>query len=270
MKHDLVISPFSVGVPDIIEVARCAEESGFDGVWVLDHLTGSMLDRGRSHDVFTTLGAIGAVTNSVRVGPLVANMVSYHPIRLVLAMASLQSLTAGRAVLGLGAGAGPGSRFAQEHTAIGTRLGDAPTRRRRVAETIRAIQYGWTKPGDRTERFDGEFYTIDGEMLGETVGVESLPPIIVGVNGPALAALALTHADGVNINSGPLSCDVLDLVSDSNDGFEVSVHIGFDPENHRGGALIDHPQIHEIDRVTLAIAGPFDLAAVARVGDRLS
>lgn len=273
MKYDLVVSPFNVGLAQIVEVARCAEESGFDGVWTLDHLSGTMIDRGRSHDVFTTLGAIGAVTSSIRIGPLVANMINYHPARLALAMASLQSLTGGRAVLGLGAGAGPGSRFAREHIAIGTNLLTAPERRRRLIETIDAVKYCWANPADREGTFTGEYYTIDGELLGEVTDEEPMPPVIIGVNGPVLAALAVNHAQGVNINLGPQTGAVLDLVGDRgarDPGFEVSLHLEFDPDHPQGGELVNHPLAAEADRVTLAIAEPFDLAGVARVGDRLS
>ena len=73
---DLVISPFGATALEMVEVARCAEENGFNGVWTYDHMAGAMLDRGPSHDAFAILGAIALATERVRVGPLVANMMN--------------------------------------------------------------------------------------------------------------------------------------------------------------------------------------------------
>ncbi len=174
MLNDLVISPFGASAQDMVEVARCAEDSGFDGVWTYDHMTGTMLDRGRSHDAFAVLGAMAAATASVRVGPLVANMMNRHPVQLAVAMATLQSLSDGRAVLGIGAGAAPGSRFAREHEAIGTAPLDGAARRRRLVETIAVVRQLWAGQSE----FRGEFFRIGGLDFG--LGEPSAPPIIVG------------------------------------------------------------------------------------------
>ena len=60
---DLVISPFGADVPAMVDVARCAEDAGFDGAWTLDHFSGAMLGRPWSHDPFTVLGAIAEATD---------------------------------------------------------------------------------------------------------------------------------------------------------------------------------------------------------------
>jgi alkanesulfonate monooxygenase SsuD/methylene tetrahydromethanopterin reductase-like flavin-dependent oxidoreductase (luciferase family) len=127
---DIVLSPFGADAAAMVDAARCLDESGFDGVWTLDHFSGSMLDRPWSREPFTVLGAMAAVTSELRVGPLVANMVNRHPALLASAASTLQSIAGGRSVLGLGSGAARGSRFAAEQDAIGRVPGPVEERRR--------------------------------------------------------------------------------------------------------------------------------------------
>ena len=234
MQHDLVISPFGATATDMIEVAHYAEELGFGGVWTYDHMTGSMLGRGASHDAFTILGAMAAVTERVRIGPLVANMVNRHPMQLAVAMVTLQSLSAGRAVLGIGAGASPGSRFATEQEAIGRRLLPGPQRRRQLVETIGVVRGLW----HGCDRHVGEFFTVDES---EPLGSHGDLPIIVGASGPETVALAAKHADGVNLAVGPDRLDGLLSLIDSSAlpaGFEISTHSPADLAHPTGGCLL--------------------------------
>jgi alkanesulfonate monooxygenase SsuD/methylene tetrahydromethanopterin reductase-like flavin-dependent oxidoreductase (luciferase family) len=263
--HDLVISPFGASAAEMVEVARCADESGFDGVWTYDHLTGTMLDRGHSHDVFAVLGAMAAGTERVAIGPLVANMMNRHPANLTVAMSSLQSLSAGRAVLGVGSGASPNSLFAAEHRAIGTNLLDRAGRARMLVETMELVHRLWS--GEQS--FSGEFFNIDNLDLG----VESwpaLPPIIVGASSEATVRLALEHADGVNINTGPNMAALLSLIPAERiaAGFETSLHLHIDLDHPLGGELPADTEALTTRR-TLAVRAPFDLARLARIGDRL-
>lgn len=266
MQHDLAISPFGAKATEMVQVARCAEQAGFDGVWTYDHMTGAMLDRGRSQDPFAVLGAMAVATERVRIGPLVANMMNRHPLQLAVAMATLQSLSSGRAVLGVGAGAAPGSRFAGEHDAIGTRLLTGPERRRKLVETIAVVRHLFAG----RSRFEGEFFTINEP--GPQLDQESAPPIIVGASGPQTIALAAEHADGVNIiaNHDRLPT-LLSMVTASavDDSFETSIHELVDWDYPPAGDLPpDDDGI--VGRRVLAVTAPFDLAAIAGLAARLS
>ncbi len=137
---DIVLSPFGADARSLTDAARCVEDSGFDGIWTYDHFSGAMLGRPWAHDGFTLLGAIAAVTSTVRIGPLVANMVNRHVAQLASAAWTLASLAPGRSVLGVGSGAGPGTRFAAEHSAVGRTLLDAGDRRRHLVETLEGLR----------------------------------------------------------------------------------------------------------------------------------
>lgn len=267
VRHDLVISPFDTTAPAMVELARCAEESGFDGVWTYDHITGTMIDRGSSQDPFAVLGAIATATERVRVGPLVANMVNRHPAQLALAMATLQSLSDGRAVLGLGSGASPGSRWAQEHETLGTRLLDGASRRRCLAETIAVVRALWA---GRTD-FDGEFFSLSGADLGLN-GEIAAPPIIVGATGRRTAEVALEVADGLNLTDSANVEELLALAAErrSDASFETSLHLQIDLGHPTGGPLPSAQLQSALDRRVLAIRAPFDLRTVRRIGDRIA
>ncbi len=261
MIHDVVLSPFGATMPELLDAARCAEDSGFGGIWTYDHLTGVMLDRGASLDAFVFLGAVAAVTSSVRVGPLVANMMNRHPARLALAMSSLQSLSSGRAVLGLGSGSAPGSRFAGEQETVGIHLLDGEGRSRRLEETIRLVRATWAGANE----FHGEFFDVFDPGLG--LVEPDPPPIIVGASGPRTIEMAMVHADGVNITAGKKLAGLIELVQgrEATTPFETSVHIPVDLEHEMGGSLPDG----QLARRVLAWNAPFDLDAMTKIGNAL-
>ncbi|MEX0756403.1 MAG: LLM class flavin-dependent oxidoreductase [Acidimicrobiia bacterium] len=194
MQFDLSLSPFGATVDQLVEAAHLAESEGFDGVWTYDHVSGSPAGATHTLDPWVTLTAIAAATDRIQLGPLVLNATIRHPAHIAVAAATLQQLSHGRLLLGLGAGAGRG-RYASELAMVGLpTLGDAE-RRHRVEEVAKVIRALWSGTPDVV----GEYHALasaEGFLRPEPV-----PPIIVGVNGPKLAAVAGRVADAVNIHS---------------------------------------------------------------------
>src|SRR5258705_13007736 len=116
MKIDLLLIPMGARYHDMREAAVAAEESGFDGLWTWDHLRDP--DGGaRSHvpESLTALAALAEVTRRIALGPLVLNVSSRHPGILANMAATLQEVSGGRLLLGLGAGGHPRPPPAPQH-----------------------------------------------------------------------------------------------------------------------------------------------------------
>lgn len=194
MHIDVVLDPTDCSLPAMVEAAQVAEEVGFDGVFTYDHLSGVTLGGSTIRHVWPTLTALVTATRSVTVGPLVINATRHHPVEIAVAIASLQELSGGRILVGLGAGAGPGSPFARELTMAGMTPLPAVTRRRVTEESIAMIRAVWEGTSLR-----GAHFGLSGPT-GFLVP-DPIPPLIVGANGPKMATLAGRVADGVNLHA---------------------------------------------------------------------
>lgn len=194
MRFDLSLSPFGARIADLVEAARVAETVGFDGVWTYDHLSGSVANASHSHDPWVTLTAIASATIRLQLGPLVLNATARHPARIALAAASLQEHSGGRLLLGIGAGGG-NDRYGEELGMVGLPRRPAAERRDQTEEAVRTIRALWSG----TKNLAGEFH-----RLTDATGFlrpNPRPPIVVGVTGPKMAAVAGRVADAVNVHA---------------------------------------------------------------------
>jgi probable F420-dependent oxidoreductase len=169
---------------EYLATATAAEEAGFDGIYVGDHL----LYRGDGRpergpwEAWTLLSALAAVTERVDLGPLVA-CAGFHPPAVLAKMAAtLTEVSGGRFVLGLGAGWNE-----EEFRAFGI-----PFDRRvaRFAEAFPVIA-GLLR-GERV-RFEGEFVCAEDAVL--LPAPRHRTRLMIGSNGPRMLTVALPHAD---------------------------------------------------------------------------
>ncbi|MDX6507926.1 MAG: hypothetical protein QOG06_2570 [Gaiellaceae bacterium] len=173
--------------PELLAVARAAEESGYDSVWLGDH----MLYRGDGRpergpwDAWTMLAAIAASTEHVRLGPLVA-ATAFHPPGLLARMAAtIDEISAGRFVLGLGTGWNE-----TEFRAFGIPFDHKVARFEEAFPIIRRLL-----DGERVTAA-GRYYSVEDAVL------LPLPtrrvPLLVGTAGPRVLAAAAEHIDWWN------------------------------------------------------------------------
>jgi alkanesulfonate monooxygenase SsuD/methylene tetrahydromethanopterin reductase-like flavin-dependent oxidoreductase (luciferase family) len=218
MYSDMVIDPLGLRATEAVSAAVAAERSGFDSVWVYDHLSGTVMGSPSSLELWTLLGAIGGATSTIGLGPLVANVTTRHPAITAVAAATLCQLAPGRVTIGLGAGAGPGSPFGAELDMIGVPRRPAAERRQMVADATAVMRTLWAGGTN----FEGETFSLT-EANG-FLNVEA-PPIIVGCNGPKMAQVAVECADGANFHSFEEDLPGLIAIAAEapNDRFQISV-----------------------------------------------
>jgi alkanesulfonate monooxygenase SsuD/methylene tetrahydromethanopterin reductase-like flavin-dependent oxidoreductase (luciferase family) len=198
VKTDILLMPMGASYADMRRAAVAAEEGGFDGIWTWDHLRDpDGGPRSRVPEVWTVLAALAEATRRVALGPLVLNVSSRHPGLLANMAATLQEISGGRLLLGLGAGAHRRLPYAVEHEALGITVEPDRVRAERVAEAAQVMRRLWA--GDASD-FVGTHYRL--ERPSGFLRPAPPPPIIIGGFGPRMAAIAGRHADGFNTQAG--------------------------------------------------------------------
>jgi probable F420-dependent oxidoreductase len=186
----------------LTEMAVAAEEAGADSVWVSDHLLmvdAETTDYPFSRDgrptwpadtpyleAMTSCAFIAAATRRCRVGTAVLVLPQRRVLEFAKAAATLDVLSGGRLVLGVGAG-----WYRDEFEALGFSYAG---RGRRMDEMLRVLRSCWT---GRPEPFDGdEVRVLPGIVLEPTPRQPGGPPLLVGGTSPAALRRAALHGDG--------------------------------------------------------------------------
>ena len=169
-----------------LESARRLDEAGYAGVWAWDHFVGKGDRTVPVVECWTILSAAAAVTRGVTVGSFVINVVNRHPAVLARMATTLQTVSGGRLVLGIGIGGHPA-----EHEALGIPFPDAPERVARMEESIAVMRALWT--GGPVTR-PSPFYPLQDAVAN--VGEYPPPPIIIGGETARGARIAARIADG--------------------------------------------------------------------------
>jgi len=260
ITFDIQVNPGNAPWPQIADAARSAETAGFDTFWTADHLAGQVMAAPQMPECFTTLGALAAVTSRIRLGPLVANAANRMPVITANAAATLQHISGGRCVLGLGAGSAPNTKWSAERRAVGVEQPAKMADRHRVLlDTLDLIDEVWS-PDRRDD-------------LATFIAPTPRPPIILGVNSTALARIAAQRTDGMNVcGSATYAQEVVQAAVQERAEklpFIVSVWEHFDEALLRTDVLderIERWRSWGVNRVILLMFRGVDLAAIGRAG----
>src|SRR5919197_3168400 len=181
MHYGIVMfaTDYAIRVDDL---ARAAEQRGFESLWLPEHTHiptsrrspwpgGSVLPKEywHTHDPFVALGAAAAVTTRLRVGSGICLLVERDPITTAKEVASLDVLSGGRCLFGIG-----GGWNAEEMEDHGT---DFRTRWKKLEEQVRALKEIWTK--DEPE-FHGNYVHFDKSWVWPKPAQKPHPPILLG------------------------------------------------------------------------------------------
>jgi F420-dependent oxidoreductase-like protein len=202
IKLGLQIPNFSYGTgvaelfPTVIAQAQEAEAAGFDSVFVMDHfyqLPGLGTPDQPMLEAYTALGALANATERVQLGTLVTGNTYRNPTLLAKAITTLDVISAGRAILGIGTG-----WFELEHDQLGYEFGTFTDRFNKLGEALQIILP--MLAGERPT-FEGKYYKTVEAMANPRFR-DHIPLMIGGSGEKKTIPLAAKHFDHLNIIAG--------------------------------------------------------------------
>jgi probable F420-dependent oxidoreductase len=173
--------------PEYLAMARTAEAVGFDSIWLGDHLLYRGDGRGERGpwEAWTMLSALAAATERIRLGPLVASVAFHAPALLAKMAATVDEVSGGRLVLGLGAGWNE-----TEFRAFGFPFDHRVDRFEEAFTIVRGLL-----AGDRVT-FHGRYHQVDDVVL--LPRPSRRPRLMIGSTGERMLRVSLPHVDAWN------------------------------------------------------------------------
>lgn len=174
---------------DIRALAQAAETAGLDSFWVADHFIARMPNEPEvgQWEAFTVLSALAAVTSRIQLGPLVAATSFRNPALTAKMADSLDEISGGRFILGLGAG-----WHEPEYIAFGYPFNHLASRFEESLQIIVPL----LREGHVT--FQGKYYGADNAVLRPRGPSRNGPPILIGARRPRMLRLVARYADAWN------------------------------------------------------------------------
>lgn len=182
--------------PKLAEIAKAAEDAGFDSVWVMDHFFQIPMVGPAENDMleaYTTLGYLAGKTSRVGLGTMVTGVTYRNPGILIKQVTTLDVISGGRAWLGIGA-----AWFDREHEGLGVDFPPLKERFERLEEALQIANQMWN--ADNNGRYDGKHY-----QLAETLNVPAplskpRPRILIGGSGEKKTLrFVAKYADACNL-----------------------------------------------------------------------
>jgi F420-dependent oxidoreductase-like protein len=178
-------------------LARACEEHGLQGLFRSDHYLSFDHPRERGAlDAWSTISALAAVTDRIRLGSMVSPVTFRHPAVLAKAVVTADHVSGGRVELGMGAG-----WFEREHAAFGFPFPPDRERLEILSEQVEIVHRLWDRAEDEVA-FEGAHYRLEACLAMPKPAQTPHPPLILGGGaGPRSVALAARWADEYNITS---------------------------------------------------------------------
>lgn len=180
---------WEVPFPELIAMARAAEAVGFDSIWVGDHLLYDLPAGSRGPwEAWTSLAALAATTERVLIGPLVASIGFHAPAMLAKQAATIDAISGGRLIVGLGAGWNE-----REYRAFGFAFDHRVSRFEEAFTIIRSLlRHGLVD-------LAGTYYSVENCVLHPGPVRPGGPPLLIGSTSPRMLSIALPHVDSWNV-----------------------------------------------------------------------
>ena len=171
----------AMDMPLIGRWTKRAEELGFESLWTLESITGDV----PILEPVTLLSYMAALTEKVRLGTSAMVVPHRNPVQLAKAMGSLDHLSSGRLIVGMGLG-----NDLKDYANFGI---SSENRVRRFVEIMDVMKALWT---EKEAKYPGQFWQLEGTKMEPKPVQKPYPPIWMGAGHPRALRRAVRHADG--------------------------------------------------------------------------
>jgi alkanesulfonate monooxygenase SsuD/methylene tetrahydromethanopterin reductase-like flavin-dependent oxidoreductase (luciferase family) len=203
------------------------ESLGFDSIFMVDHFAHSTCVNSPWMEAWTLLAGMAACTSCIKVGTLVTNFIYRNPALLAKQALTLENISGGRLILGIGAG----SPQDLSHPMTGVDPWPNPERVSRFEEIVTILDQMLSNP---VSTYTGKYYKVKGAVMLPPPVQQPRPPLMIAAQGPRMLKIAASYADNWNSLVGfkYSSVEALGLVRDNNKRIsEMAIAQGRDPED---------------------------------------
>lgn len=196
-RLDLVDVPPARHWPVITDLATRADAGPWESVWVYDHMHTAPLTTGEAtHEAWTLMSALGAVTSRVRLGQMCTCLGYRNPALLAKMASTVDHISGGRVEMGIGAG-----WYEHEWRAYGYGFPSAGERIAMLDEGVRIMTEAWA---DGIVSLEGDHFRVDGAIVRPRPLQEGgIPMWIAGGGERKTLRIAARHADYTNFDGSP-------------------------------------------------------------------
>jgi len=195
------------------DIARTADQAGFDSIWVMDHFWQIRMNGPEHHEMlegYSALSYMAGVTSRAKLGTMVTGAIYRHPGILAKTVTTLDVLSGGRAWLGIGA-----AWNEAESRGLGIPFPSMKERFERLEETLQICQQMWEGKRGSEKPFRGEHYQLERPLNSPQSLTRPHPPILIGGGGEKKTLrLVAQYANACNLFPTPEIPRKLDILRD--------------------------------------------------------
>src|SRR6266516_2380147 len=171
----------------IMSACQIADRMNYDSIWMMDHSNVPQWKNAIVNDAWLMLAAIGTITRNVELGTCVTDAIRRHPSAIALSAITLDRITNGRAILGIGAGE------AQNVVDFGIEFSKPVTK---FKEQLEVIEKLFGSGPDNRVNYEGKYYKLANACLQSKSIRKPRPPIYIAAGARKTLELCATHGDG--------------------------------------------------------------------------
>jgi phthiodiolone/phenolphthiodiolone dimycocerosates ketoreductase len=211
----------------IMTAAQMADRLGYDSIWAMDHSNVPQWKNAVVNDAWLLLAALGAVTQNVELGTCVTDAIRRHPSAIALSTITLDRITQGRGILGIGAGE------AQNVVDFGIEFSKPVTK---FKEQLEVIELLFKSDPEHRVNYNGEYYKLINACLQAKSIRNPRPPVYIAAGAPKTLQLCAEYGDGW-------------------------IPIGYTPElfTHHANVIRDHAKKRDRDLANFQFANDVDV-----------